>query len=232
MRPRSPVDRLILALDVPTVAEARAVVAETEGDVGVYKVGLELIFAGGVDFARELAASGKRVFLDAKLHDIDNTVAGAVRSILSVGATFLTLHAYPKTMAAAVTARGDAPLSLLAVTVLTAFDDADLAEAGYRAGVAETVAMRAAQAKSAGVDGIVCSPREVGALRALVGPDVLLVTPGVRPAGSAAGDQKRVATPAEAIRSGADMIVVGRPILGAADRRAAARAIVAELAGA
>lgn len=232
MRPRSPVDRLILALDVPTVAEARAVVAETEGDVGVYKVGLELIYAGGVDFARELAASGKRVFLDGKLHDIDNTVAGAVRSILSVGATFLTLHAYPKTMAAAVAARGDAPLALLAVTVLTAFDDADLAEAGYRAGVAETVAMRAAQAKAAGVDGIVCSPREVGALRALVGPDVLLVTPGVRPAGSAAGDQKRVATPAEAIRSGADMIVVGRPILGAADRRAAARAIVAELAGA
>lgn len=232
MRPRSPVDRLILALDVPTVAEARAVVAETEGDVGVYKVGLELIYAGGVEFARELAASGKRVFLDGKLHDIDNTVAGAVRSILSVGATFLTLHAYPKTMAAAVAARGDAPLALLAVTVLTAFDDADLAEAGYRAGVAETVAMRAAQAKAAGVDGIVCSPREVGALRALVGPDVLLVTPGVRPAGSAAGDQKRVATPAEAIRSGADMIVVGRPILGATDRRAAARAIVAELVGA
>ncbi len=232
MRPRSPVDRLILALDVPSVAEARAVVAETEGDVGVYKVGLELIFAGGVDFARELAASGKRVFLDAKLHDIDNTVAGAVRSIRSVGATFLTLHAYPKTMAAAVAARGDAPLALLAVTVLTAFDDADLAEAGYRAGVAETVALRAAQAKAAGVDGIVCSPREVAALRALVGPDVLLVTPGVRPAGSAAGDQKRVATPAEAIRSGADMVVVGRPIIGAADRRAAARAIVSELAGA
>lgn len=232
MRPSSPVDRLILALDVPTVAEARAVVAETEGDVGVYKVGLELIYAGGVEFARELAASGKRVFLDGKLHDIDNTVAGAVRSILSVGATFLTLHAYPKTMAAAVAARGDAPLALLAVTVLTAFDDADLAEAGYRAGVAETVAMRAAQAKAAGVDGIVCSPREVAALRALVGPDVLLVTPGVRPAGSAAGDQKRVATPAEAIRSGADMIVVGRPILAAPDRRAAARAIVAEIAGA
>ena len=232
MRPTSPVDRLILALDVPTVAEARAVVAETEGDVGVYKVGLELIYAGGVDFARELASAGKRVFLDGKLHDIDNTVAGAVRSILSVGATFLTLHAYPKTMAAAVAARGDAPLALLAVTVLTAFDDADLAEAGYRAGVAETVALRAAQAKAAGVDGIVCSPREVAALRALVGPDVLLATPGVRPAGSAAGDQKRVATPADAIRSGADMVVVGRPILGASDRRAAARAIVAEIAGA
>lgn len=232
MRPRSPVDRLILALDVPTVAEARAVVAETEGDVGVYKVGLELIYAGGVEFARELAASGKRVFLDAKLHDIDNTVAGAVRSILAVGATYLTLHAYPKTMAAAVAARGEAPLALLAVTVLTAFDDADLAEAGYRAGVAETVAMRAAQAKAAGVEGIVCSPREAASLRSLVGPDVLLVTPGVRPAGAAAGDQKRVATPAEAIRSGADLIVVGRPILAAADRRAAARAIVTELAGA
>lgn len=231
MRPRTPVDRLILALDVPSVAEARAVVAATEGDIGVYKVGLELIFAGGVDFARELAASGKRVFLDAKLHDIDNTVAGAVRSILSVGATFLTLHAYPKTMAAAVAARGDAPLALLAVTVLTAFDDADLAEAGYRAGVAETVALRAAQAKAAGVAGIVCSPREVGALRALVGPEFLLVTPGVRPAGSAAGDQKRVATPAEAIRAGADMVVVGRPILAAPDRRAAARAIVEEIAG-
>lgn len=232
MRPTSPVDRLILALDVPTVAEARAIVAETEGDVGVYKVGLELIYAGGVEFARELTSAGKRVFLDGKLHDIDNTVAGAVRSILSIGATFLTLHAYPKTMAAAVAARGDAPLALLAVTVLTAFDDADLAEAGYRAGVAETVAMRAAQAKAAGVDGIVCSPREVAALRALVGPDVLLVTPGVRPAGSAAGDQKRVATPAEAIRSGADMVVVGRPILAASDRRAATRAIVAEMAGA
>jgi orotidine-5'-phosphate decarboxylase len=230
MRPRSPVDRLILALDVPTVAEARAVVAETEGDVGVYKVGLELIYAGGVEFARELAASGKRVFLDAKLHDIDNTVAGAVRSILDIGATYLTLHAYPKTMAAAVATRGGAPLALLAVTVLTAFDDADLAAAGYRGSVAETVAMRAAQAKAAGVDGIVCSPREVGALRALVGPDVLLVTPGVRPAGTAAGDQKRVATPAEAIRSGADVIVVGRPVLAAPDRRAAARAIVAEIA--
>jgi orotidine-5'-phosphate decarboxylase len=232
MRPRSPVDRLILALDVPTVAEARAVVAETEGAVGVYKVGLELIYAGGVEFARSLAADGKRVFLDAKLHDIDNTVAGAVRSILSLGATFLTLHAYPKTMAAAVAARGDAPLGLLAVTVLTAFDDADLAEAGYRGSVAETVALRAAQAQAAGMNGIVCSPRELAALRALVGPDILLVSPGVRPAGSSAGDQKRVATPAEAMRAGADFIVVGRPILAAPDRRAAAHAIVDEVAGA
>jgi orotidine-5'-phosphate decarboxylase len=232
MRPHSPVDRLILALDVPSVAEARAVVAETDGAVGVYKVGLELIYAGGVEFARELAAGGKRVFLDAKLHDIDNTVAGAVRSILAVGATFLTLHAYPKTMAAAVAARGGAPLGLLAVTVLTAFDDTDLADAGYRGTVAETVALRAAQAKAAGVDGIVCSPREVAALRALVGPDILLITPGVRPAGSAVGDQKRVATPAEAIRAGADLVVVGRPILAAADRRAAAQANVDEIAGA
>lgn len=232
MRPQSPADRLILALDVPSVAEARAIVAETEGVVGVYKVGLELIYAGGVEFARDLATGGKRVFLDAKLHDIDNTVAGAVRSILALGATFLTLHAYPKTMAAAVAARGDAPLGLLAVTVLTAFDDADLAEAGYRGTVSETVAMRAAQAQAAGMNGIVCSPREVAALRALVGPDILLVTPGVRPAGSAAGDQKRVATPSEAIRAGADLVVVGRPIVAAADRRAAARAIVDEIAGA
>jgi orotidine-5'-phosphate decarboxylase len=230
MRPRSPVDRLILALDVPTVAEARAVVAETEGAVGIYKVGLELIYAGGVEFARELATGGKRVFFDAKLHDIDNTVAGAVRSILALGATFLTLHAYPKTMAAAVAARGDAPLGLLAVTVLTAFDDADLAEAGYRGTVSETVALRAAQAQAAGMNGIVCSPLEVAALRAFVGPGMLLITPGVRPAGAAAGDQKRVATPAEAMRAGADFIVVGRPILAAPDRRAAADAIVDEIA--
>lgn len=233
MRPTSPTDRLILALDVPSAPAAREVVAETEGVVGVYKVGLELIYAdGGIDLARSLAAAGKRVFLDAKLHDIDNTVAGAVRSICALGATYLTLHAYPKTMAAAVAARGEAPMALLAVTVLTAFDDADLAEAGYRAPVSETVAMRAGQARRLGMDGVVCSPREAAALRSVVGRDVLLITPGVRPAGAAAGDQKRVATPAEAIRAGADMVVVGRPILAAPDRRAAARAIVEEIAAA
>lgn len=231
--PKTARDRLILAVDTPNVAEARAVIADTRGAVGVYKIGLELIYApGGLELAGELVRTGERVFLDAKLLDIDNTVAGAVRSAVALGADLLTLHAYPKAMAAAVAARGEARTALLAVTVLTSLDDEDLAAAGYRGTVAERVAERAAQAKAAGIDGIVCSPKEVAAVRAVVGPDMLLVTPGVRPAGAAAGDQKRVATPGEAIRDGADMLVVGRPIVGAPDRRAAADAIVAEIAAA
>lgn len=231
--PKTARDRLILAVDTPSVADARTVIEDTRGAVGVYKIGLELIYApGGLELAGELVRTGERVFLDAKLLDIDNTVAGAVRSAVALGADLLTLHAYPKAMAAAVAARGEARTALLAVTVLTSLDDADLTAAGYRGTVAERVAERAAQAKAAGIDGIVCSPKEVAAVRAVVGPDMLLVTPGVRPAGAAAGDQKRVATPGEAIRDGADMLVVGRPIVGAPDRRAAADAIVAEIAAA
>lgn len=231
-RPQTPRDRLVLAVDTADVAAARAVVEETAGTIGVYKIGLELIYAGGLDLVRALVASGERVFLDAKLLDIDNTVAGAIRSIVTLGVDMVTLHAYPKAMAAAAAARGAAPLALLGVTVLTSMDETDFADAGYRGTVEERVRTRAAQAAAAGLDGIVCSPREIAAVRAAAGPDLLIVTPGVRPAGSAAGDQKRIATPAEAIRAGADLLVVGRPIVGAPDRRDAALRIVDEIAGA
>lgn len=232
MRPLSAQDRLILALDVANVEEARAVVEDTAESVGVYKIGLELIYAGGLELAQDLADAGIKVFLDAKLLDIDNTVAGAVRSIVGTGARFVTLHAYPKAMAAAVEARDDADLALLAVTVLTSMDDADLAAAGYRGTAADLVLERALQAKAAGLDGLVCSPLEAARIRAAVGASMLIVTPGVRPAGAAAGDQKRVATPGAAVAAGADYVVVGRPILAAADRGAAARAILAEIAAA
>jgi orotidine-5'-phosphate decarboxylase len=222
-------DRLIVALDVPTVAEAQAMVARLGGSVAFFKVGLELIYAGGTDFARRLAGEGKQVFLDAKLLDIDNTVAGAVRSILPLGVTFLTVHAYPKTMRAAVAARGAAPLRLLGVSVLTSMDDADLVDAGFAGSAAELVAARAADAKAAGMNGVVASPAEAAAVRRIVGPDMAIVTPGVRPAGAAIGDQKRVATPASAIAAGADYLVVGRPVTTAADPRAAADHIVAEI---
>lgn len=227
----SPRERLILALDVPTVAEAEAVVAETCGAVGVYKIGLQLAFTGGIDLARRLKEAGERVFLDVKLHDIANTVESATRAIAGLAVDFITVHAYPQTMRAAVAGRGDAPTAILAVTVLTSMDDTDLAAAGYRAGVAETVMARAQQAAEAGIDGLVCSPREAADLGARV-PGLLRVTPGIRPAAGTADDQKRVTTPAEAVAAGADLIVVGRPILAARNRRAAAEAIVAEIAGA
>jgi len=222
-------DRLIVALDVPTVAEAEAMVAGLGDGVTFYKVGLELIYAGGLDFARRLVGEGKQVFLDAKLLDIDNTVAGAVKSILPFGVTFLTVHAYPKTMRAAVAARGGAPLRLLGVSVLTSMDDADLVDAGFAGSAAELVAARARDAKAAGMNGVVASPAEAAAVRRIVGPDMAIVTPGVRPAGSSIGDQKRVATPGSAIAAGADYVVVGRPVTTAANSRTAADHIVAEI---
>jgi orotidine-5'-phosphate decarboxylase len=222
-------DRLIVALDVSSVAEAEAMVARIGPEVTFYKVGLQMIFAGGIDFARRLGGEGKQVFLDAKLLDIDNTVEGAVESIVPLGVTFLTIHAYPKSMRAAVAARDDASLKLLGVTVLTSMDAADLAAAGYAGAPDALVRARAADAKAAGMDGVVASPAEAAAVRAIIGPDMALVTPGVRPAGTASGDQKRVATPAAAIRDGADYLVVGRPVTTAADPRAAAASIVAEI---
>lgn len=222
-------DRLIVALDVPTVAEAQAMVARLGDSVTFFKIGLELIYAGGVDFARRLAGEGKQVFLDGKLLDIDNTVEGAVKSIVPLGVTFLTIHAYPKTMRAAVAARGGAPLRLLGVSVLTSMDDADLRDAGFAGSAAELVAARAADAKSAGMNGVVASAVEAAAVRRIVGPDMAIVTPGIRPVGIASGDQKRIATPAIAIAAGADYLVVGRPVTTAADPRAAADNIVAEI---
>ncbi|MDR3376395.1 MAG: orotidine-5'-phosphate decarboxylase [Ancalomicrobiaceae bacterium] len=231
-RPLSdPRDRLILALDVADIAQARAIVAETRDAVGVYKIGHQLAFTGGLALAEDLLAAGIQVFLDLKLLDIDNTVAHGVESVSRLGATYLTLHAYPKAMRAAVKAKiaAGGSTTLLGVTVLTSMDDADLAEAGYAGTVGDLVATRAAQARAAGMDGLVCSPEEVGNLRSIVGPDMLLVTPGIRPAGADKGDQKRVMTPGAAIAAGADLLVVGRPILSAPDRRAAAVAIVAEI---
>ncbi len=223
-------DRLIVALDVPSVAQAEALVAKLGESASFYKIGYQLAYAGGIDFARVLASAGKQVFLDLKLHDIGNTVAKGVESVARLGATFLTVHAYPQTMHAAVDARAGSNLRVLAVTVLTSYDDADLAAAGYDFTVTELVAERAAQARDIGVDGLVCSGEEAAALRAIAGRGMVLVTPGIRPAGAEAGDQKRVMTPAAAIAAGADYLVVGRPIVAAADPKAAADAIVGEIA--
>jgi orotidine-5'-phosphate decarboxylase len=197
--------------------------------VSFYKIGYRLAFAGGLHYARELVESGKRVFVDLKLHDIGNTVAAGVQSAARLGASFLTVHAYPQVMQAAVEARENG-LRILAVTVLTSLNDADLAEAGYATTVAALAARRAAQARAIGVDGLVCSPEEVATLRRIVGDRLTLVTPGIRPAGAEVGDQKRVATPAAAIAAGADYLVVGRPIIAASDPKAAAKAIVTEIA--
>jgi orotidine-5'-phosphate decarboxylase len=223
-------ERLIVALDVPTVAEAGKVVEELGDAVSFYKVGYQLAFAGGLDFARELAAGGKKVFLDMKLLDIDNTVAKGVENIAGMGMAMLSLHAYPKAMKAAAEAAAGSGLVLLAVTVLTSMDGADLVDAGYRQDDPRALVLaRAGQALEAGMGGIVCSAAEAAAVRGVVGPGLAVVTPGIRPAGSAHGDQKRVASPAGAIRDGASHLVVGRPIVGAVDRRAAAEAILEEM---
>ena len=232
MRPSTiaPKDRLIVALDLPGVAPAEAMVVRLGDSVTFYKIGYQLAYAGGLSLVRELRAADKKVFVDLKLHDIGNTVARGVESLASLGATFLTVHAYPQTMQAAVEARGQSGLKILAVTVLTSYNEADAQEAGYRHSIADLVAMRARQAKALGVDGIVCSPEEAAALRKLVGEGMSLVTPGIRPAGSSSGDQKRIMTPSRAIGAGADYLVVGRPIVEAADPKAAAQSIQAEIA--
>lgn len=227
-----PRDRIIVALDMASTENAEAMVDRLGDAVSFYKIGYQLVFAGGLQFAEALAHSGKRVFLDLKLHDIGHTVAKGVESIARLGATFLTVHAYPQTMHAAVEARADSSLRILAVTVLTSYDDADLAAAGYDFAVSELVAERAAQARDIGVDGVVCSGDEVAAVRPIIGPSMALVVPGIRPVGSASGDQKRIMTPAAAIKAGADYLVVGRPIIEAKDPKLAADAIVAEIADA
>jgi orotidine-5'-phosphate decarboxylase len=229
LAPRDVRDRLIVALDVASVEKARRLTQELGDAASFYKIGMQLVFAGGLALVRELRESGKRVFLDMKLLDIDNTIAGAVASIAALGATFTTIHAYPKAMRAAVQARAADEPGLLAVTVLTSMDDADLRAAGYPTTAAQLVAARAADARRAGMDGIVCSPQEASAMREVVGPDMAIVTPGIRPAGSALSDQKRVMTAADAIAAGADYLVVGRPVTAAPDPVAAAEAIVREI---
>ena len=225
----APRDRVIVALDVPGVAAAEAMIARLGDSVNFYKIGYQLAYAGGLPLVRQLAASGKKVFLDLKLHDIGNTVARGVESLAALGATFLTVHAYPQTMKAAVEGRAGSDLKILAVTVLTSYDDGDLHAAGYRLGVSDLVEARAQQAHGLGVDGLVCSAEEAVRLRGIIGHQMRLVTPGIRPAGSAVGDQKRLMTPGRAIAAGADYLVIGRPVIEASDPRAATDAIVAEI---
>ena len=222
-------ERLIVALDLPSVKAAESMVSRLGESVLFYKIGYQLAFAGGLPFAAGLVAAGKQVFLDLKLHDIGNTVEKGVESVAQLGATFLTVHAYPQTMKAAVAGKRGSALRILAVTVLTSYDDADLAAAGYEMSVPELAAARAEQARDIGVDGLVCSAEEAANLRGIAGTGMVLVTPGIRPAGSASGDQKRIMTPASAIEAGADYLVVGRPIVEAADPKKAAEAIVAEI---
>ena len=223
-------DRLIVALDLPNIERAQAMIARLGDSVTFYKIGYQLGFAGGLSLVGKLSDAGKKVFVDLKLHDIGNTVARGVESLRALGATFLTVHAYPQTMKAAVEARGQSALKILAVTVLTSYDDGDLHAAGYRLGVSDLVEARAQQAQVLGVDGLVCSPEEAAALRKIVGHQITLVTPGIRPGGAASGDQKRIMPPARAIAAGADYLVVGRPVMEAADPKAAAEAIQAEIA--
>ena len=222
-------DRLIVGLDIPTIGEAEAIVKALGDDVLFYKIGYQLAFAGGLEFARDLAADGKKIFLDMKLLDIDNTVAKGVENIAKMGMSMLTLHAYPKAMCAAVEAAKGSDLCLLGVTVLTSMDEQDVIDAGYQYDPRTLVLRRAEQARDAGMGGIVCSAEESAAVRDIVGPDMAIVTPGIRPAGSEAGDQKRVMTPYDALKAGSSHLVVARPIVKAADPKAAARAILDEM---
>lgn len=225
--------RLIVALDVPGPEEARALIDRIGDAAGIYKIGLELLFSGGVALARDLAASGAKIFVDAKLLDIEATVERATSAIARLGAHFLTVHALDrKTLEAAVRGRGDSHLKLLGVTVLTNLDAADLIEQGIDHPLPEMVLHRARLAREAGFDGVIASAREASAIRAATGENFIIVTPGIRPEGAARNDQARTATPHAAIEAGANYLVVGRPITAAADPRAAALAIGAEIAAA
>lgn len=230
----SPRDRLFVALDVPTVDDARKLVARLGDTVDCYKVGLELVFGGGLEFAQGLKAAGRTVFLDLKLLDIGNTVEKAAANIARLGFDYLTVHGVDtKTLAAAVKGRGSSSLKLLAVTVLTSLDRADLEEQGIKGTSApDLVAHRARLAVQAGFDGVVASGQEAALVRQVVGRDFFVVTPGIRPTGSAEGDQTRVMTPSAAIAAGASHLVIGRPITQAADPKAAAEKILAEMAAA
>ncbi len=223
-------NRIIVALDVDSAAEARAMVARLGGQTGFYKVGMELYAAAGMDYVRELLDQGKQVFLDMKYYDIGETVKRAVRVAARSGVRFLTVHGSSQVMRAAREGRGDAGLKLLAVTVLTSFDQQDLADMGYECAIRDLVALRVRKAMEAGMDGLVCSPLDAEAVRAQAGAQAILVTPGVRSGGAARGDQKRVATPAEAVASGADYVVIGRQITRAADPAAEAARVAGELA--
>ena len=221
---------IIIALDVDNADEALSLIERIGPAANFYKVGMELYAAAGMSLVKQIAATGRQVFLDLKLYDIGETVKRATRQICkSAEPTFLTVHGSASVMKAAVEGRGDSATKLLAVTVLTSFDQNDLADLGYQTTIADLVDLRVRKAKECGINGIVCSPLEVARVRTIAGPDMKLVTPGVRSAGADKGDQKRVATPAEAIRDGADYLVIGRQVTRAADPRAACEAILGEI---
>lgn len=223
---------LIVALDLDSRAEAERLVERLGDAADFFKIGYQLVYGGdGLALGKALLAAGKRVFFDLKLLDIDNTVEKGVAAIARTGATMLTVHAYPRTMRAAARAAAGSDLTVLGVTVLTSMDDSDVREAGYERDAAGLVALRAAQAREAGIGGIVCSPNEAAMVRAIVGAKLSIVTPGIRPAGSAPGDQKRVMGPSEAVAAGASHLVVGRPITAAPNPAHAARVILADMAG-
>jgi orotidine-5'-phosphate decarboxylase len=222
-------DPVIIALDFNSAREADNLVCALGSQAGFYKVGMELFAGGGMDYVRCLIDRGKRVFLDLKYYDIGETVRRAVAVAAQSGATFLTVHAVGQVMRAAIDGRGDSPMKLLAVTVLTSFDQQDVAELGYECTVSALVRDRVSLALRTGVDGLIGSPREASAIRSQAGPGPILVTPGVRSRGAAVGDQKRVATPAEAVRDGADYVVIGRQVSRAADPAAALATIHDEL---
>ncbi|MGP0059311.1 MAG: orotidine-5'-phosphate decarboxylase [Beijerinckiaceae bacterium] len=228
----SAAERLIVALDFADPHEAADLIVRIGPGVSFFKIGMELAYGGGLELAESLVDQGKQVFLDLKLHDIPNSVTRATRQVARLGVRFLTIHAYPQTIAAAKAGAAGSGLQLLGVTVLTSYDEQDLAAAGYGLGLRDLVARRGEQVKEAGIDGLVLSAEEVAAARKALGPDMILVTPGIRPAGAEKGDQKRVKTPYEAIAAGADYLVVGRPISEAADPRGTAQAIIAEISAA
>jgi orotidine-5'-phosphate decarboxylase len=220
---------LIIALDVESAEQAQQLVNRLGDSVSFYKVGMELYAAAGMEFVRGLVAQQKQVFLDMKFYDIGETVKRAVAQVAKSGVRFLTVHGSGTVLRAAVEGRGDSQLKLLAVTVLTSFDENDLADLGYPCAVRDLVALRVRKAMEAGIDGLVCSPLEAAEVRRIAGPTAILVTPGVRSAGAGKGDQKRVATPAEAIRDGANYLVIGRQVTRAEDPRAEVARILSEL---
>lgn len=222
--------RLYVALDLPSLDEARQMVKTLGDSVISYKIGLQLLPLGGAAFGRELAAQGKKVFLDFKLHDIDATVEKAARSIAGIGADLLTVHARPDVMVAAAKGAADSDLKILGVTVLTSLDQDALDAIGYNMSPEALVMRRVEQALAAGIDGVVASAKEAAKIRAAVPNGFLVVTPGIRMAGDDVGDQKRIATPANALGDGASHIVVGRPITQASDPKAAARRVLENIA--
>lgn len=224
-------DKLIVALDFPAYDAARDLVDALGDTASFYKVGLELLFNDGLTLASELKGDGKRVFLDMKFLDIGNTVEKAVAAVAGLGFDFLTIHGTDsKTMKAAIKGRGSSPLKLLAVTVLTSLDQSDLGEQGIALSPGELVLKRARLARDAGFDGVIASGQEAGAVRAEVGGDFLIVTPGIRLPGGEAGDQKRITTPEDALKAGANHLVVGRPITAAPDPKAAAEDVLRHIA--